>query len=502
MGESTASCIGGGACVSLVEGLTRLRNAADAGKILSITLDDGMYDEDTVGGDLNETLRTFDSGVLASSVIITSASMTPGGATIRASAGSTFPIFKFAYGDASVHSLSGLRVTLRGLTIKGSEGQSESAPALLIDGGQLIVEDCAFTANPASAVKVTGGVTSISTSTFLGNGLLNSTEGGAIKINCPTAASRPVNERDCSITAEATHFEGNLAAQGGVLYSMGRSSKSSLIRCTLTRNRASLAGGALYADAGKIYLSNQTKVFMNVAPQDSGKASFVVNGRINYALPAPLGHFADATFCKLYRVPCSDPNNCDPSTRPPMPDQPCDPDEYDRYLARMPQGALDDNLPYLCLPGTYGATLNPVEQMSSRCSGSCPAGHYCSVGAVEPIECQTGTYCPTGSPMEIPCNQGTYGTRPRLIDQSECVTCEAGGYCTGGQRTTCIPNFYNNNTGSSLQSDCVACPEYSTTVGPASVQLRDCTCKTHLYFTEVPLSDGPPGSFKCECEPG
>lgn len=207
----------------------------------------------------------------------------------------------------------------------------------------------------------------------------------------------------CSLEAEDSTFTGNFAAQGGVLFSSTMFSKSTLSRCSLQGNTATLAGGALFSTAGRLYLSNQTMVKDNTAP--TGISSFVVGGDINYALPAPIGFFASATYCKLYRLPCSV-VPCDPSTRPPLPDQPCTPDEYGRYLSRLPRGALEDSLPYRCPPGVYGSSLGPTGQMSAQCSGPCPAGYYCPAGTSVPTPCSIGTYCSTGSPLESACVSG------------------------------------------------------------------------------------------------
>ena len=431
----------------------------------------------------------FDSLVLASSVVISSA--TPGGAIIQASDGATAPMMRIFYGEPSIHSITGLSVTLRGLTFIGSSTQDETAAAIKVEGGILNVEECVFNTNPSSAIAISGGVTTVIASSFASNGLLNSTEGGAFHVACDSAGTAP-----CSLDIVDSLVEKNKAKQGGAFYMTGFKSLVSLVRTEVRENEAGLAGGALYVDSGKLYLSNQTKVHSNKAPEGKGKASFSVSARINYALPAPLGSFADATYCKLYRLPCND-ADCDPETRPPLPDQPCDPEEYGRYLARLPSGPLDDNLPYLCQPGAYGASLEPTEQMTYKCTGPCPAGHYCSVGAITPIPCETGTYCITGSPMEIQCADGTYGTRPKLVDQSECTDCESGGFCMGGRRTICTKNYYNNQTNMWRGSDCLACPEFSQTVGSESTDLSDCTCDDG--FAQVPLADG---TFKCECEPG
>ena len=297
MAPSTDNCIGSGACVSFLDGLARLRHQSIAGLIVELALDPGTYDDVTSGGVISDGLRTLDNTVLASEVLITSSAATSDTASpvLVGPSSANASILILTEGAISNHSLSGLRLTLRG---------SDPSAAVTVAGGVLLVDACTFDANPGGAVLMTGGTALISSSTFTANGVLNVTQGGAIQMACGSA---------CSLEASDSIFSGNLGAQGGALFSSSMFSTTSLTRCTVQGNTATLAGGAVFLANGKIYLGNQTAVSGNSAP--IGMSSFVIGGTINYALPAPVGYFASAAFCKLCTPNASTRTRAPPSQR-------------------------------------------------------------------------------------------------------------------------------------------------------------------------------------------
>ena len=302
MAPSTDSCIGSGACVSFLDGLARLRHQSIAGLIVELALDPGTYDDVTSGGVISDGLRTLDNTVLASEVLITSSAATSDTASpvLVGPSSANASILILTEGAISNHSLSGLRLTLRGLKLTGSDPSA----AVTVAGGVLLVDACTFDANPGGAVLMTGGTALISSSTFTANGVLNVTQGGAIQMACGST---------CSLEASDSIFSGNLGAQGGALFSSTMFSTTSLTRCTVQGNTATLAGGAVFLANGKIYLGNQTAVSGNSAP--IGMSSFVIGGTINYALPAPVGYFASAAFCKLCTPNASTRTRAPPSQR-------------------------------------------------------------------------------------------------------------------------------------------------------------------------------------------
>ena len=91
-----------------------------------------------------------------------------------------------------------------------------------------------------------------------------------------------------------------------------------------------------------------------------------------------------------------------------------------------------------CPPGSYtdSRALMRVEECAV-----CPAAKACGWGTGgadnAPSDCSKGFYCPAATefPAQHACPPGTYGTQRNYVNASQCVDCEAGVYCTGGQQT-------------------------------------------------------------------
>lgn len=66
--------------------------------------------------------------------------------------------------------------------------------------------------------------------------------------------------------------------------------------------------------------------------------------------------------------------------------------------------------------------------------GDCDAGFYCPGGDSVPnpnaTPCPIGLHCPVGTGTPVPCESGTY---TNLTQQSSCIICPAGYYCTPSQ---------------------------------------------------------------------
>jgi len=84
-----------------------------------------------------------------------------------------------------------------------------------------------------------------------------------------------------------------------------------------------------------------------------------------------------------------------------------------KYVSLGVSGAYNaETLPYLCNPGYYGNSANPLEQNTGTCTGLCPAGNYCPTpGTVDPIICPSGSWCPEGSIAARVCPAGYFSNQ-------------------------------------------------------------------------------------------
>ena len=64
--------------------------------------------------------------------------------------------------------------------------------------------------------------------------------------------------------------------------------------------------------------------------------------------------------------------------------------------------------------------------------GLCEAGYYCPTGSISArqVDCPQGFFCVEGSSVPEPCRNGTYGADDNLADESECMPCRPGYYCS------------------------------------------------------------------------
>ena len=136
---------------------------------------------------------------------------------------------------------------------------------------------------------------------------------------------------------------------------------------------------------------------------------------------------------------------------------------------------LETHTPEDCPPGTYGASLNLVnETQCTQCdpgkycdtygqstfTNDCFAGYVCLSGAsvgnptdgITGYECPAGHYCVAGTHTPTPCPMGTYSSATGLQAEAQCIDCTSGHYCneTGLSAPTgeCDAGYYCSNAAS------------------------------------------------------
>ena len=105
-----------------------------------------------------------------------------------------------------------------------------------------------------------------------------------------------------------------------------------------------------------------------------------------------------------------------------------------------PEGAFE---PVPCDPGKY-CQLDELGAVT----GDCQAGYFCNGSTIlpNPVDlpngdiCPKGHYCPTGSTSAIPCDPGKYTDRFANQNETNCLACTAGKYCSGYGRD--LPNGF------------------------------------------------------------
>ncbi|XP_078306274.1 uncharacterized protein LOC132680612 isoform X4 [Panthera onca] len=91
-----------------------------------------------------------------------------------------------------------------------------------------------------------------------------------------------------------------------------------------------------------------------------------------------------------------------------------------------PLGIVD---PTSCPPGSYTPGTH-----TTKCY-ICPSGHYCVPG-LRPQLCPRGFYCPEGTGLNWqPCPPGTYGPVQGLSSLPECQACDRGRFCPSANAT-------------------------------------------------------------------
>ena len=150
---------------------------------------------------------------------------------------------------------------------------------------------------------------------------------------------------------------------------------------------------------------------------------------------------------------------------------------------------------------TTGATECDICDAGYRKSGKdcieCEAGYYCPGGNVAASVCPKGTYAAAGSEECIACETGYTTQGKGAIERSDCnvcvegyyksgdncLECEAGYYCTGGDAPASVcPKGSFAMAGS---KSCTKCPEGYTTTGDEVASSSD-----YCIYENIKLSFG------------
>jgi len=196
---------------------------------------------------------------------------------------------------------------------------------------------------------------------------------------------------------------------------------------------------------------------------------------------------------------------------------------------------------FMCAAGTY--TKSRAQGVCSRCPAgkyqddegqtgcrNCTAGHFCKVGAPIPFPCAAGTYgpheglgshhgcleCPAGSRCIVgsaraeQCLPGSFAANPGSSDctvcpsgsfatasgSTACTVCAPGHWCTSEAQIPCAQSTFNSRSGSFDQTDCIRCPERTTTQSDGSLSQSECSCAEGYFFATEEYTRG-----RSECTP-
>ena len=384
------------------------------------------------------------------------------------------------------------RVTIRGLRFSRSAG----APALLVLGAHVIVEDCWFERNAGGALRVQGdSLVELRNTRFESNGGSDLLVGGAIVVDGGDAsfAGRAeglprVEATGCSLTLNTARYGGAIAAQ---------TAHVALSYTSVSSNTALVRGGALHAVDTFLLLANESLLVENVAPVGNGSSAYVASSTPNnaggsaawqYALPTPMGYWIANS------EPCAPGEPCSGASRDPLASLAA------VTVANLALGALEDEYPFACPPGTFGSSVSVAAQTGPSCSGICPAGYFCVAGTTEPEPCPTGYYCKRGSPAPTPCVPGTYSDVAMLTGEQGCRACPEGHYCGSGTSApiACPVATYNELPRQTNLTACQQCPEHSLTDAGGAVSASLCTCRNN--FVKGVAEDT--GAATCKCPAG
>ena len=107
--------------------------------------------------------------------------------------------------------------------------------------------------------------------------------------------------------------------------------------------------------------------------------------------------------------------------------------------------------------GECAAGDKTIEIQQSECI-PCETGYYCSAGSVEE-ECEAGHYCESGTAdfNDTPCLAGTFSDRTRLESSDQCQECTAGHFCPGTDTFTEQDCTSACECGAGQTADCTEC---------------------------------------------
>ena len=156
--------------------------------------------------------------------------------------------------------------------------------------------------------------------------------------------------------------------------------------------------------------------------------------------------------------------------------------------------------PLPCASGTYG----PDEAMRSAADcRRCPAGQFCVLGSTQPQDCLPGTHAEAmGYDECVVCANGTFTS---LEGSTACTVCSPGSWCTSDAEIACGENTYSPRPGSSQQTDCLRCPERTSTLGHhGATDILNCSCSEGYYQASLSFTEGRPECIYpcCTCPIG
>ena len=131
------------------------------------------------------------------------------------------------------------RVTLEGLTLR----ESAHGPAIVVEGGALVIDRCNLTSNPHAALRLTSGQVDVVASHFVANGRRGgSRQLATVSADAAVSAAAATMSATSDSSAVARLDGGAIQVHGGDL---------AVANSTLTGNMAQGDGGAVFMCAAR-----------------------------------------------------------------------------------------------------------------------------------------------------------------------------------------------------------------------------------------------------------
>ena len=203
-------------------------------------------------------------------------------ATLRAPTGADGVLLTIASGAPEVH--------LSGMSLDGQISFAGDA-ALYLDSCQFVGSAASITGRRLATELETYSLPAL----YIGAAATGRVElRGALFEGLPAGA---LHVAGGVVTVLDSTLKNNVAARGAAAHVTG--GRLTFVRCNITGNNATEAGGALAIDAGSVLLANQTLLHGNIAPSGA-LAALNVNGSLAYGLPAPRGYWIeDSAVCEV-----------------------------------------------------------------------------------------------------------------------------------------------------------------------------------------------------------